>query len=271
MWPGPLPGVIPGSTGVVRPHALSAARESRFGSRAVSSSDLPVSGCGAPPRPSTTSISMRDGDGRAISSRKGRSIKAVSGFFGYAQNDSGATPGLIVMLRPVRQGDHARCDSAATPGATVRLRPVRQGDHARSGRAATPGPAGRPRPVAPYPPGTRAKRRRRWRRGSSCRRIPGTARPPPSSLPRRRSWRRSAPDSASARRTVPCEKLFHSNTPIGPFHSTVQAAFDGTREGVGGSRPDVHDAPSGGYLARADHSALGVLVELIGNHHVFRQ
>ena len=51
--PGPLPGVIPGPTCRSRPQAERAARAWRFGIRAVSSSDLPVSGWGSPPRPSS--------------------------------------------------------------------------------------------------------------------------------------------------------------------------------------------------------------------------
>ena len=74
MCPGPLPGVIPCITGVVTPAALRLASLSKLGIRAVSNSDLFVSGCGAPPRPSTTSKTIFESVGRHISARNGRSI-----------------------------------------------------------------------------------------------------------------------------------------------------------------------------------------------------
>src|SRR5207302_4943236 len=49
------PGVMPGATCRSKPHAPWAARRSRFGIFAVSSSDLPVSGRGKPPSPSDES------------------------------------------------------------------------------------------------------------------------------------------------------------------------------------------------------------------------
>ena len=52
--PGAAPRRDAGPTGTVRPHALSAARRSSWGIFAASSSLRPVSGCGRPPRPSTT-------------------------------------------------------------------------------------------------------------------------------------------------------------------------------------------------------------------------
>ena len=60
MCPGPLPGVIPGNTGVVSPQSLYRASKSRLGITAVSSSDLPVEGFGKPPSPSTTNIIIFD-------------------------------------------------------------------------------------------------------------------------------------------------------------------------------------------------------------------
>ncbi len=51
---GPLPGVKPGPSGLIDPELPVAAKRSRLGSVAVSSSDFPVSGCGRPPRPSIT-------------------------------------------------------------------------------------------------------------------------------------------------------------------------------------------------------------------------
>src|SRR5437868_265139 len=46
---------MPGATGSPRPQTPSRARASRFGVRAVSSSDLPPGSSGSPPRPSATS------------------------------------------------------------------------------------------------------------------------------------------------------------------------------------------------------------------------
>ena len=74
MCPGPLPGVMPGATGVVSPAALSRASRSRLGSDAVSSSESPVSGCGAPPRPSTTSMTILLSVRRQIWPMYGKSI-----------------------------------------------------------------------------------------------------------------------------------------------------------------------------------------------------
>ena len=146
MWPGPLAGRDSWQHGC-REAARALGRQGvEVGQPRRLQLGLAVSGCGAPPRPSTTSISMRVGDGRAISSRKGRSIKVVSGFFGYAQNDSAATPGATVMLRPVRQCGYAQNGSDATR-MTAMLRPVWQGCCARSGRATTPGPTVMLRPV----------------------------------------------------------------------------------------------------------------------------
>jgi len=62
-------GLIPGITGVVRPQALLWASLSRFGRCAVSSSDLPVSVCCSPPRPSATSRTIFEGVERQTSCR----------------------------------------------------------------------------------------------------------------------------------------------------------------------------------------------------------
>ena len=53
-WAGPLPGVMPGPRGEISPQLPPAASASRLGSRADSSSDWPVCGCGSPPSPSMT-------------------------------------------------------------------------------------------------------------------------------------------------------------------------------------------------------------------------
>ncbi len=58
MCPGPLPGVIPGRTGVLTPQELLAANLSRFGNTAASNSDWPVEGFVIPPRPSTTIMTI---------------------------------------------------------------------------------------------------------------------------------------------------------------------------------------------------------------------
>ena len=49
---------MPGATWRSRPHAAWAASAARFGSRAVSSSERPVSGRGSPPSPSSESSTI---------------------------------------------------------------------------------------------------------------------------------------------------------------------------------------------------------------------
>ncbi len=55
---GPLPGLMPGNTGMLPPQTPRLASASRFGVLAVSSSVRPPGSCGRPPRPSATYMTI---------------------------------------------------------------------------------------------------------------------------------------------------------------------------------------------------------------------
>ena len=74
MCPGPLPGVIPGKTGVETPHVLILDNLSKLGKFAASNSEIPVSGFFIPPNPSATNIMILDDVFLVIACKYGKSI-----------------------------------------------------------------------------------------------------------------------------------------------------------------------------------------------------
>ena len=129
-----------------------------------------------------------------------------------------------------------RCEHCSpAPSLAPRLR-AQQGTPAHSAALL---PARRP-PAASCLPGIPGTHRRRWRcnrRRSRCR----TCRRPPACR-RRRRWRTHRTSAiARASASVPLPNASNSNTPTGPFHTTVPACMISCGVALGGLRADVED------------------------------